>query len=51
VNRWVVEPIVVKMVSKVIVSRENLNWASGELRYPSSSHEKSETTIATTAKS
>jgi hypothetical protein len=38
----VVEPIVVKMVSNMMVSFENLSIASGEFRYPSSSHEFSE---------
>ncbi len=33
------------------VSMAEFNWASGELIYPSSWHEYTETTIATTAKS
>ena len=46
---WVVDPIVVKMVSKVIESVEKNNSASDAFIYPSSSHENSEKTMATTA--
>jgi len=44
----VVEPIVVNIVSNVIVSVEKSNWASGEVIYPSSSHEDNAKKRATT---